>query len=461
MSEHARLSPSGSKKWFACPGSLTLEASIPDKPNEYSDAGTVCHTVAAWCLVENREAAARLDEYFIASHGTEALRKVKFTQDMVDMTQQYVDDIRRLSEGHELWVEQRVDFSTWVGVDGQFGTADAAILRPFDGGVKGVDFELQIHDAKFGRTPVKVENNSQLMLYALGFLSKLKAKTWFDVENGTVGPLASITLSGGRCIQSLRLFIHQPALHPGPIEWECSVEELGIFAKIANEKSKLVLKAETEYPLTPAPEWNRKFLNPNPNKDECAWCRATPTCPAMRAKLETALHASFDKIWEDPAHLAPPALLPGTHLEREMMIADLLEDRIRAVRGEVERRLLAGEEMLLFGLELGRKGARQFVDEEEVETLLKKSFRLNNEEMYNFKLKTPTQLERLLKPVKLEDGTVVPAAIGATQWKKVTTMVTQNPPKPSVKLKSTIKKPYKPEPPSVAGFENIDEEPLY
>lgn len=45
MSDHARLSPSGSKKWFACPGSLTLESFVPNESNEYSDDGTACHAV--------------------------------------------------------------------------------------------------------------------------------------------------------------------------------------------------------------------------------------------------------------------------------------------------------------------------------------------------------------------------------------------------------------------------------
>jgi hypothetical protein len=50
MSDHARLSPSGSKKWMACPGSLTLESFVPNESNEYSDDGTACHAVLEDCL---------------------------------------------------------------------------------------------------------------------------------------------------------------------------------------------------------------------------------------------------------------------------------------------------------------------------------------------------------------------------------------------------------------------------
>ena len=174
---HARLSPSGSKKWFACPGSITLEAPIPNVANKHSDAGTACHTVAAWCLTEHRRAKSRIGDYITVSYGKEPERKVLSTEDMADWVQQYVDDVRYLGIGQQLWVEQRVEFSDWIGVPNQFGTADAVILRPADPAAMhastATELELQVHDAKFGRTPVEVEENSQLMLYALGVISAL------------------------------------------------------------------------------------------------------------------------------------------------------------------------------------------------------------------------------------------------------------------------------------------------
>lgn len=173
MTGHARLSPSGSKKWMACPGSITLESLVPNKSTTYSDEGTACHEIAATCLTGGGQAADHVGAYVKVNGPGEPERKVRFTAEMAELTQQYVDDIRRLRVGGVLWVEQRVDFSSWVDVPEQFGTADAVILRPAEGAPEGTGFELQIHDAKFGRTPVAVENNSQLMLYALGFVTSL------------------------------------------------------------------------------------------------------------------------------------------------------------------------------------------------------------------------------------------------------------------------------------------------
>lgn len=165
---HARLSPSGSKKWFACPGSLTLEEPIPNVATTYSDDGTAMHEVAAWCLTHHWRAAKCIGDYIVVSRpDEEPVRKVLFTEDMADLVQGYVDSVRFMGIGNQTWIEQRVDFSEFCGVPGQFGTADAIILNERDG-------ELIVDDLKTGYTPVRVERNSQLMCYALGALARLR-----------------------------------------------------------------------------------------------------------------------------------------------------------------------------------------------------------------------------------------------------------------------------------------------
>lgn len=164
---HARLSPSGSKKWFACPGSLTLEEPIPNLPNTYSDDGTCMHDVAAQCLTTGRRASSFIGDYIVVSLPKEDVRKVRFDEDMADLVQGYVDSCLFMARGKQMWVEQRVNFSEFCGVDGQFGTADLIVLDRRQG-------ELIVDDLKTGYTPVDVEKNSQLMCYALGALAKLR-----------------------------------------------------------------------------------------------------------------------------------------------------------------------------------------------------------------------------------------------------------------------------------------------
>ncbi len=201
MSAHARLSPSGSKKWFACPGSLALEAEFGDSSSEYSDAGTAMHTVAAWCLVEGKQADGfEFDQIQVGDEG-DPERTVEFTHAMAETVQGYVDLVRLLAVGNELHVEQRVEFSRFVGVEDQFGTADAIIL--IDDMATG-DTELFLIDLKTGFKYVEHENNTQLMLYALGAWDKFKE---------------------GRNITHARYGIYQPQ-HGGMREWVIPVGDL-------------------------------------------------------------------------------------------------------------------------------------------------------------------------------------------------------------------------------------------
>ncbi len=216
VSEHARLSPSGSKRWFACPGSLALEAAFPNTSSEYSDSGTAMHEVASICLTGGNNASEfEFEPIFVNDEG-EPQRTVEFTHAMAETVQGYVDTVRALAVGNEMHVEQRVEFSrfvygTYECVDGsrivppdfesQFGTADAILLiDDLDTG----ETELFLIDLKTGFKFVEAENNTQLLLYALGAWDKFKA---------------------GRNITRVRCGIYQPA-HGGMREWVVPVGDL-------------------------------------------------------------------------------------------------------------------------------------------------------------------------------------------------------------------------------------------
>ena len=52
MSEHAKLSPSGSARWLSCPGSVWLsEQAPPQKSTAAADEGTDAHDWAAKVLL--------------------------------------------------------------------------------------------------------------------------------------------------------------------------------------------------------------------------------------------------------------------------------------------------------------------------------------------------------------------------------------------------------------------------
>lgn len=412
MSEHARLSPSGAKRWMACPGSLVLEAEFPNTSSEASDRGTAMHTVAAQCLVL-RDVHRNLEQYngtsIAVNADREPLRTYIFDQQMAEEVSGYVGTVRALAQDYPLFVEHRVDFSEYVGVPESFGTADAIILIPASDTWNR--YELFVIDLKTGWVEVSPENNPQLMLYALGAYAEFSMS--YD-------------------IRAIRLGIYQPA-SGGLSEWTCTVDELLAFAGEAQAKAKKVAHAVIAFNNFgwSDEDWEAEFLHPNPNEDDCRFCRAMATCPAMAAKVQESVGAAFSEIVEEVP-------IP---LRDELSDLKLTVPTIRAwcdaVDAEVTRRLLAGRPVQGFGLELGREGSRKWADPEAVEQTLRKTFRLKIEDTFDMTLKSPTTFEKLMKASD--------PLLTKKQWEKLQALINRAPAKPVVKRLSDIKTPYAPE----------------
>jgi hypothetical protein len=436
--EHARLSPSGSKGWFACPGKITLEAPIAEAHKTHADAGTAMHWVAAWCLTEHYRAAKRIGEQIPVHSPDEAERFVEFTEEMADLVQGYVDTILVLSigQGKERFIEKRVDFSQFVGVPKQFGTLDCGIVNDAEG-------ELFVIDLKTGHTPVNVVENSQLMIYALGLIDLLLKE---DLVTTCTHP---VEYAQGRGIKTIRLGIYQPKLREGMAEWACTLEDLWIFADKLFKKAQMVEAAAKDYLKWEKVRWEKAYLNPRPNEEECAFCKALPSCPAAAKALQDIVGADFEEVVE-AGELSDPSKSSDAVLGLRMAAAGFIEDWIKAVRAEVERRLLAGGQVPGFGLELGRKPPRKWGDPAVVEETLRHKFKCNYDEVYNMKLKSPTQIEAACDPKKNEKP-----PLGPRQWKAVQSMIVQGEPSPSVKPVSAIRTPYVAPKPDASAFTEV------
>lgn len=158
---HAKLSASGAKKWIACPGSVVLEAPMPDKTSDYATEGTTAHALG--------EAKIRLAiKEITRAKYNKIIKELEIDEDMEDYTDEYRDFVlerfnaaKRDTPDAVLLLEQRLDFSEYVPEG--FGTGDCVIIG---------NGQMEIIDLKYGKgVPVQAENNPQMMLYALGALA--------------------------------------------------------------------------------------------------------------------------------------------------------------------------------------------------------------------------------------------------------------------------------------------------
>lgn len=344
-----------------CAGSVALEATCENTSSSFADEGTAAHELASMALTAGNDAQAYLGRIITVN-----AKDFEVDEEMAGYVQEYIDKVREFcGPDGVLMVEQRLPIGQVTGEKDATGTGDAIIIR---------GDELQVHDLKYGRgVEVYAEENEQEMLYALGALYQFEALGDF---------------------KTIRLVIHQPR-RQHLSEWDCSVEDLRTFGLRATNASVKAMDYFHVVHSGAESSSQQKDFYFTPGASQCRFCKAKAICPALGQEVTRTVLSEFDIVPTDP--IPKPVPIPespgllGSYMDR----VELIEIWCAAVRAKANTELLAGNEVPGWKLVTGKKGNRAWTSEDEVEALFK-SFRLKHEEMYDYKLISPTKVEKLL-----------------------------------------------------------------
>jgi hypothetical protein len=156
---HAKLSPSSSHRWLACPGSVQANWDKPHEDNVYALEGTTAHALLEVCLRTGDD-----PNRYIGKVLQKGLHEVN--EAMVDGVGYALDYITAYTADHpgaHVLVEEKLFYGESIETDDElaFGFADV-IIDDYPHEVVGLDYKHGIGN------PVSVKENSQLRLYMLG-----------------------------------------------------------------------------------------------------------------------------------------------------------------------------------------------------------------------------------------------------------------------------------------------------
>jgi hypothetical protein len=432
---HAFLSPSGAPAWTRCNIKPWREKDLPDTSSGDADEGTAAHFLLEQCLNANVDADKFNGLRIKVENGATEFHtsgQYPVGPDMTREVQKVLDLARQDAEGATIYAEQVLPISQFTGEEGATGTCDMVTVR---GTV------LRIRDLKYGRgVQVYAEGNEQLLMYGGAALDE------FDVLGE---------------VETLELCIDQPRLNHFDM-WVLPVSE-------ARERLAAIRAIAHIITTTPIEE-----LTAVPGDKQCKFCKAKATCTEYRDFVLGTVAEGFveldkgfvkvemlqaEKLLAQAFGVKPaavtfevydldhsphsesgyqftvkkPSILPtleaaeaklpeatDERLATLMDAADMIEGLVKSVRAEVERRLLAGTFTdARYKLVEGRQGSRAWTDEAEAEKTLK-SMRLKVDEMYDFKVISPTSAEKLL------------GASNPRKWAKLQAFIHRSDGKPSV-----------------------------
>ena len=464
---HAMLSPSGMPAAIRCLAKPRRERGIPDQSSSFADEGTAAHFLLEQCLLKNVEAA-----HF---HGTRILvidGKTEFNMggqypvgpDMTRDMQKALDYILAVADGATVYSEQKLSIAHITGEFWHRQTG-AVAFKHETGAYVDIDTgqvyaESEVEPAT-GTTDVWIIKGrvAHCMDLKWGMGVQVFAQDNEQQEMYTDAGIKEFDFLDE--VEEIHLHILQPRMK--------HFDEAVYTRQQLADRVKAIREASLKIALTPADE-----LPATPGEKQCRFCKASATCKErtehtmelivgefvdlekgfVKVEMPQAEKLLAQSFGVKPAALTyheqtesghdglpcdahftvkKPSIRPSLEAATEavatadderlatlMDAADMIEGFAKAVRAEVERRLLAGSFTdARYKLVEGRMGNREYEDEEAAEAEMK-AMRLKSDEMYSKKIISPAQAENLLKEKN------------PRKWAKLQKLIVQRQGKPSV-----------------------------
>ncbi len=360
---HAKLSPSSSDRWIACPGSVHAVSEItePDTGNAASMEGTVAHSLLQLCLAFN----IRDTDQFIGTklEGGDHPRVDQAMADGVRVALSYID------EHVELYGKENVIVhpERWVRIGPMIDLPEELCNGTSDAVIEHVNGSLcVVMDYKHGKgVAVDAKENSQMRLYAAG-----------------------VTYEANRKFKEYKNVIVQPRIaRRSPVQEETITH--GRLLTWLRDKVK--------------PSAHAALLDNAPRTagEHCRFCRASANCQTYRRRARAVAANEFGEI-EDPESI------PNAALESILEEAVVLENWVKAVRVRALHYLQNGGRMANFMLGWSKR-TRQWdeAEKDELVAFLRKQGVPLDEYMPR-SLVSPKQATDILKRRKLMPKDVNP-----------------------------------------------------
>ena len=363
MTQHSAIGPSALSRLLACPASHKLSVGKKRASSAYAAEGSVAHEIVEFELSDDQV----LDEsHSLGDVVSYEGHEITVDQDMIDGAHEMVAFCRILKEGADkVWTEKQVDLAPlWDGEPPEpiFGTVD------FGAYTKATD-TLYVVDFKYGRLPVSPNDNPQAYAYALGACYEL-----------------------GRFPAHVVLVIIQPRGQDGQTIKASHIS--GLDLKIWAEET---LKPGVDALFGSAPVFS--------TGDHCRFCAAKINCPALYQQAKDISRTEFDALPPDPISLDDGEL---------SKILDSVEDMTMwfdEIRAEASGRIEKGKTVPGWKL-VPKRAIRKWDNIKVVEDFLQ-----DNQELWDRKLKSPTQVEKVDPEVyqeAMERGYVSQQSSGTT-----------------------------------------------